>query len=183
MPVLEIICYALMGIWAWFLARAIVAWLWRRNVTQRIIDSVGGDFHQRPKLRKVEDALLLCERFKVYLPPETENFYDVHRGQGCVVCGQPAQFTELMRAVHSPFLYRHMLNYSPYDGRRRPDGEDCKVVLAAWRGTEYADPFCSRECYASRLLWTLWLPRTRKERFWRPLMMSLWFVRDKLSRL
>lgn len=96
------------------------------------------------------------------------------RGSHCAVCGDPARVTH--------WVINAEVNVASWlaDAFRKGDGRTINYRQHANACGE-PQPFCSRECYASYVLWSLYVPVTDAQRFASFYIVPRWIIGNILT--
>jgi hypothetical protein len=144
-----------------------------REHRQRIDRNLDLLLYQEPrntwpfKLVRLPNAITICENKYHLVLPDLGN--PERHDDDCMVCGEPAYYERhILWHTVSPLRWIHL-----YQKLRRR-GTPCNVEHIV--GEIVEKPFCSRECYASALLWALYLPTSAMQLARIALLIPTWVV-------
>jgi hypothetical protein len=124
-------------------------------------------------LVRLPNAIAICEcRYHLALP-DLGN--PKRRDDDCMVCGEPAYYERyILWHTVSPTQWIRLYQYL----RRR----DTRCNVEGIIGELVKKPFCSRECYASAVLWALYLPTSTVQLGRISLLMPTWAIESARER-
>lgn len=172
----------------------VAGWLARKHAIKSYARSIanytagGMNAPLKGKLHKLPDAVALCEKWRIRLPPLDSLPQAAGEAQtACFVCGKPAAGTDFYPFVSSPLVYWRLRRYDLF-ARRWLTGEERRrhevdVSPLMWNGVLSRLGFCSKECRASFALWNFYIPVTRWQRFRWPFLVAACYLNRLFRRI
>jgi hypothetical protein len=162
----------------------VAVWLARKHtakeLARRIVNYTarGMDAPFKGKRRRLPNAVALCEKWHIRLPPLGSSPQSVEEAQTACMCGKPVAGTDFYPFVSSPLVYRRLRRYNLFARRwltreeRRRHEVDASPLM--WNGVLSRLGFCSQECQASFILWNFYIPVTRWQWLRWPFLVVAW---------